>query len=457
MDIKDLIVTPFFLILIYILAYRYKRNHIEDPVQKKFFIPGLTVKIVGAITLGLIYQFYYGGGDTLNFVELGTKHVYHAFLNEPMKGLKLLLSDGTNKAELYPYSGRIYHFSDQASFLIIKLASIVGLFSFHTYSVMAIMFGIFSFSGSWAMYTSVCKLYPNQSFKKYAAYAMFFIPSVFFWGSGLLKDSITFGAICWLFYAFCNLFIFKKKIVNSIIILVISFYLIKVIKIYILLCLLPAIIIWLFFHFNYRLKSRWLKVALKPVLISLAVILAYFAADFVSLDNKRYSLDKLTTTAKVTYDYLTYMSKSQGGAYYSLGPLENNYASLISKAPLAINVSLFRPYLWESRNPVMIISALEALVFLILTLYIIFKTGLIKSFKLINQDPFLIFCLTFSLSFAFAIGISTANFGTLVRYKIPLLPFYLIFLIALRNKVLQLKAQDARNLETIKYANQKTR
>ena len=34
-----------------------------------------------------------------------------------------------------------------------------------------------------------------------------------------------------------------------------------------------------------------------------------------------------------------------------------------------------------------------------------------------------------ALVFAFAVGVSTYNFGTLMRYKIPVLPFYAIFLI----------------------------
>jgi hypothetical protein len=34
---------------------------------RKFFMPAFTLKIFGAILLGIIYQFYYKGGDTLNY------------------------------------------------------------------------------------------------------------------------------------------------------------------------------------------------------------------------------------------------------------------------------------------------------------------------------------------------------------------------------------------------------
>ncbi|HRA12632.1 MAG TPA: hypothetical protein PKX31_13225, partial [Chitinophagaceae bacterium] len=41
------------------------------------------------------------------------------------------------------------------------------------------------------------------------------------------------------------------------------------------------------------------------------------------------------------------------------------------------------------------------------------------------------FCLVFTLIFAFAVGISSYNFGTLSRYKIPCLPFYAVALIVI--------------------------
>ena len=49
----------------------------------------------------------------------------------------------------------------------------------------------------------------------------------------------------------------------------------------------------------------------------------------------------------------------------------------------------------------------------------------------ILADETLQFCLIFTLIFAFAVGISTSNFGSLVRYKIPCMPFYTAFLIIL--------------------------
>ena len=74
----------------------------------------------------------------------------------------------------------------------------------------------------------------------------------------------------------------------------------------------------------------------------------------------------------------------------------------------------------------MVISALECFVQLLFTLYVIFVRRNVF-FKML-LDPNVIFCLVFSLTFAFAVGVSTYNFGTLSRYRIPLLPFYVMAL-----------------------------
>jgi hypothetical protein len=80
-----------------------------------------------------------------------------------------------------------------------------------------------------------------------------------------------------------------------------------------------------------------------------------------------------------------------------------------------------------------VLSAIEAVVFLSLTLFVFFKNGVIEFFRRVFSDPNLTFLLIFSLIFAFAVGISSGNFGALSRYKIPCMPFYGAFLMILIN------------------------
>jgi hypothetical protein len=50
---------------------------------------------------------------------------------------------------------------------------------------------------------------------------------------------------------------------------------------------------------------------------------------------------------------------------------------------------------------------------------------------LIFKDPRILMCFIFAMVFAVGVGASTANFGSLSRYKIPCMPFYMIMLLLL--------------------------
>lgn len=79
----------------------------------------------------------------------------------------------------------------------------------------------------------------------------------------------------------------------------------------------------------------------------------------------------------------------------------------------------------------MVISGLENTLLLLLTIYFIFRTRVYGMFVYTFSNPVLLFCLSFSLITAFIVGLTTANFGALVRYKMPLLPFFVSYFIIL--------------------------
>src|SRR5690606_9434853 len=112
------------------------------------------------------------------------------------------------------------------------------------------------------------------------------------------------------------------------------------------------------------------------------------------------------------------------GSRYILGELDGTLEGMLRLAPQAINVSLYRPYLWEVNNPLMLLAALESFALLMVTLYVLARSRL-RTFRYLGH-PDALFCLAFALIFAFAVGVSTYNFGTLSRYKIPLMPYFLV-------------------------------
>jgi len=428
LELRDIIVTPVLLIVLYFIAYVI-RPSVTDSVTRVYFIPALTVKIIGALAVGFIYQFYYGGGDTFNYHTHGSRHIWEAFLDSPFKGFRLLVNDGTNFTDVYKYASRIVFFNDPASYAIVKIAAVFDLFTFSSYSGTAILFAGFSFIGMWMFFLTFYDQYPQLH--KSLAVAAFFIPSVFFWGSGLLKDTITLGCLGIATYEVHKVFIIKERSITRVFLLSFSLYAIYSIKVYILLIFLPAVILWVFLANLEYVRSTVLRMMLFPFVITGAVTLGYYAMLKSGEDNEKYALDTLAKTAQITAYDIRYYTGRDAGSGYSIGVLDGTFGSMISLAPQAINVSLFRPYLWEVNNPLMLLSSLESFVLLIFSLYILIGQN-VRAIRTLSH-PDVLFALFFSLCFAFAVGVSTFNFGTLVRYKIPMLPYFLVTLILIQH------------------------
>ena len=424
MEARDLIVTPILLIVVAVLAYII-RPRVTDPVTRVYFFPALAVKIIGALAVGFIYQFYYDGGDTFNYHTHGSRHIWEAFMDSPAKGFRLLVNDGQTYNEVYKYASKIIFFSDPQSYGIVKIAAVFDLFTFSSYSSTAVLFALVSFVGMWMFFLTFYEQYPRLH--KKLAIAAFFIPSVFFWGSGLLKDTITIACLGVATYQIYRIFIRKQFSIWHLILLMISLYGMYNIKIYILLTFLPAAIIWVFLANLESIRSMVLKIMLAPFMLTAAITLGYFAMVKAGEDNSKYSLKKVAMTAKITAYDIGFYTGRDAGSGYALGELDGTLTSMFRLAPQAIVVSLFRPYLWEVKNPLMLLSALESLLLLLICILIVAKLN-IRLMSGLN-NPTVLFALIFSIVFAFAVGVSTFNFGTLVRYKIPLLPFFMVALI----------------------------
>ncbi len=439
MEVKDLLITPVLLTIVFAMAF-YFRSRLSDPVISKYFIPGLSLKIFGAIALGLIYQFYYGGGDTFTYFNLGSRYIWEAFLDNPALAVKLILAGKEYSPDTFQYASRIYTYGDSASYFIVRIAGIFDILTLHTYSATAVLFAVVSFSGMWALFLVFYRQFPQYHF--YFALAIFFIPSLFFWGSGILKDSITLAAVGWVTYGIYQVFFLKKGVILNTIILLLAIYVLAVVKIYILLCLLPAALFWIFHSSVKRIKNIIIRLMFAPFVITIAISLGYFAVVKVSETDPRYNLETLSYTAQSTAEWIHYVSEREGGSAYTLGDFDYSPAGMVRKFPLAVWVTLYRPYIWESHNIVMLLSALESLAMLFLTFYVMYKAGLRHFFSAITSKPIVIFCFVFSIMFAFAVGVTTYNFGSLVRYKIPMIPFFVsgLFIILYYSKLEKYKA-----------------
>ncbi len=407
---------------VYAIAYVLRRR-LCDSVTYRYYFPALTVKIVGALAVGFIYQFYYSGeGDTFNYHTRGSRVIWELLMDDPSAAINLIFSGDLSSHNKYMSQIVFYH--DPSSFYVVRIATLFDIITFSSYTGTAVLFGFVSFFGLWCLFRTFYELFPHLV--KRIAISTLFVPSVVFWGSGILKDTVVIACLGFLTWAIKRILIDRKFSFMAIISLAVSVVFIYAIKKYVLICYLPVAIFWIYAGNLRRVQSPMIRVMLFPLLLMITFVSGYLAIQKVGQNDSKYALDKIAQTATITaYDIGFYTGKNAGSSY-SLGELDGSFGSLVSHLPQAINVSLFRPYLWEAKNPLMLLSSIEAFALLTITVYL-FARGPLRFIKSLGNEHVL-FCMVFSLSFAFAVGVSTYNFGTLNRYKIPLIPFYLLAL-----------------------------
>ncbi|HYD91006.1 MAG TPA: hypothetical protein VEA37_05895, partial [Flavobacterium sp.] len=377
----------------------------------------------------LIYEYYYGGGDTFNYF-FHTKMINSALDDSFSTWFNLILRRSPDQyPSVYPYSSEMFWYSDPAAYTISVIGAIFGLLNKTTYLPIALLFAYLSYSGVWAMFKTFVRVYPNLH--KPLAIAFLFVPSTIVWGSALFKDTVCMFALGWMTYCTFRLFIDRDFSIRNIFLLAFCFYLIAVIKIYIVLAFAPALSLWLLMTYSHRIKSiglRWI-VNIGFVVITIGALM-FFAQRFAQELNE-YSLENISKKAKKTQDWITYVSDVSEGSKYDIGEIDGTLGGMITKFPQAVNVTLYRPYIWESTKPIILLSALEATCFIILTILVFYRHGIGRKFRKIASDPNLLFFLIYTIIFAFAVGISTGNFGSLSRYKIPCMPFFAALLLIL--------------------------
>lgn len=427
--VSDIILLPLYLIIIFLVAYLFRNFRYHNAIERKYFLPGLAVKIMGGLAVGMIYVFYYGGGDTFYYFS-DSRAFNYAFKDSFGAFIKLLwLKANTYTLPTYQYTFWLTYFRDPSGWMADKVYGVLSILSFHSYAVMAVLISTLSFTGAWAMLRTFTSMYPQLT--KQLALAILFVPSVFFWGSGVLKDSITFGCLGWITYSSYLIFFKGRNIIRNLIMLLFAGYIALEIKAYIVISFVPALLLWIFLTYRRRIGNQFLRFISGPSVLLISLGFGYLILTKLGKEFDQFSLSNVISTSERFQQWHGYLAETANASGYSLGHMDGSWQSVLTKFPAAVNVTLFRPYLWEVNNSVMFLASVESIFILGFTLYILLRNRIVRPFVSVLAHPDILFCFMFSMVFAFAVGFSSYNFGALVRYKIPCIPFFLVGLIIL--------------------------
>lgn len=429
LSIFDFLLPPIYLLMVFFYAYVIKKKYIVDHPEYKFYVSGLIVRIGGAFALGLVYFFYYSGGDTVNYFQTASAYSKLFFKNQDQfwigwltdaKGYIFQFDESTG----FP----VYAHRDHHSFFVVRLLIPIVTLGGYSYFASAILTATITYSGIWKLYQTFLQEFPNL--KKEFAIAILFIPSCVFWGSGLMKDSFTLSAVGWFTYAFYFFFIKKKRKAGLMIILLLSSYIILAIKPYIFFALLPGSILWLSNNVIKKINNVYVRFLATPILLLVGLGSGFLVLSNMGDSLGLYQVDSVLDRAVTVQQDMK--AEYYGGKSFDIGDFDASVSGVLSKAPVAIFAGIFRPGIWDVRNVVMLISSLENTYLLLLTLFLLIRLKIFGFFKLIRMNPMLLFAMLFSLFFAFSVGLTVANFGSLVRLRIPELPFFVSGLFILR-------------------------
>ena len=432
--ITDYLILPFYLLIVFLIASHYRNKYYKQKHPlRKYFMLGFGVKLFGGLFVSLIYYYYYGGGDTINYWHQ-TETINSSLQDSFSTWIKLITGSANYyDVDVYNYTTKFYWYGlDAPEYLVSVVGAILGLFTFTTFLPTTLLYSALSFIGIWKLFVVFTKLYPKLI--KQMAWAFLFIPSVIFWGSGFMKDTITFSCIGWVVHFFYLIFYENKKPVLNSIGALFFLYIIFIIKSYIVMAFLPAALLWGVGLLSYKIKNRRLIIVARYFLYVISILgLVLIGGRLQTEMFGEYNVESVASKSFSTRSYLLRISNEQDGSGYDLGDMDPTLLGMLEKIPAGVNVTLFRPYPWEAKKPIVMISAVEALFFLLFTIAVILRNNPLRVIYRVLADETLQFCLIFTLVFAFAVGVSTSNFGSLSRYKIPCMPFYTAFLFIIFN------------------------
>ncbi len=432
MDLNDYILFVVYTFIFY-LIFKSRRTFYEDPVLRHYHKIGFWIKVFSTIAF-TIFNYKISLGDS---VVLYWREGYNIFqlIQHDISNIKLLFIHGKDFDQgLLADTWNLGYFNDDNNYMVTKIVAVFSFLTFGKYMVINLFFSMISFSGVWRLYRFFYSLYPHLH--KQIAIAILYLPTFVFWSSGILKDPICTGAMGWITFSLYEMFYHKKALLKNTIIVLIAGYFLISLKIYILISYVPFFFLFLILKNVNLIKNSFVKLLLGPALIIGSVMAGQQVIKKFEKELGGYAAEGLTSQIKHQQEtYKEQAAQGIGESNFSLGvDFDGSMMSMIKMAPAAIVATLYRPFIWESTKISTLLSSLEALALMIFTVSILFKVGPRTFLRTIAKDPTITYCFLFALLFALFVGATTPNFGTLCRYKIPCMPFYVIALILIKDK-----------------------
>ncbi|MBK7124097.1 MAG: hypothetical protein IPH68_15730 [Chitinophagaceae bacterium] len=426
--IYDYLLLPLYLFLFYILVKR-RSLKMSDVELRKIFLIAFGLRMFGSVAYSLMIQYYYGYGDSFTY------YTGSSFLTEQVKNdlgnIKYFFAPAKEVSEWFRLeadNNYIYGYLATASNLfVMKMAALVSVVSFNKFLIISLFFALFSFAGQWKLFRVFHDVNMGKN-NRLLAFMVLYTPSIWFWGSGLMKDSICMGAAGFIIAILYKNFVKKQFALKDMFVLLIMAYILNTTKSYIALVLVVGLATFIFARFMLAVKNIVFKAILITIFFFAAITLAFVFNFDEQLQELAEESSQQVESFQKNYNAVN-DDDARSKGMVEIEEIDASLGGILLQSPVAIFTCLFRPFIWESRKLIILFNSLEATLLLVCTLIILFKTRLFGFFRYIFNNEYVLFCFIVSMLFGLVIGLTTFNFGSMARYKIILLPFYYFMLV----------------------------
>ncbi len=374
---------------------------------KRFLILVFWLKIIAGIAYGQYHINHVEGGDTYRYFEDGNL-VFQTLQDDPVKYFKLLTARGSGQIapDIAPEIYKMHVWNSSGNYAIVRFHAIVRLFSFGYYNVHVVFMAFLVLSGLLALYKFLYDV--NFENKQALVVAIFLVPSIVFYGSGLHKESLLIAGLGFLLWAFDRLLRHDFQ-PASWIGFITGAILVYVVREFYLIALIPGLFAFVSIQF---VKAR------KQLIFSLIILLFWLA--FFSLHHVIPAINPLRDMIEKQKEFLIL----QGHSNISISPLQYSLTSLLQHIPQSIVNVILRPFPKEMNSTGLIFYGIENT-----ALLICFVVSMIYSRKLpdsLRYKSWLL--LSFALTAFIIIGCIVPNMGAISRYRSPALLAWTTFL-----------------------------
>jgi len=388
----------------------------QAKVLRPYFFPALLFKCICGLLVGWLYMKFYLAGDTLLFFQDGKTLTAIARENFA-EYLSVLFADRSSIG---------LSINEPRSVFFIKLASIILFVTYDSYWITAVYFSIVSFAGAWFFVAVIHRLFPEATIA--AVISFLFFPSIVFWSSGLIKESFASGAL--FFLAGCFVLGMKRErlTVLHVLLIIVSMWILWSLKYYYL-AVFGAVAITSLISFLLLPRIFTTTSSSQRLLSWLGIFMVLLV--IVSFLHPNFYLSRIMTV--IVDNYYAFVQHSSPGDIIVFEGLKPEFTNLVANAPKAFIYGLFSPFVWQATNTLQYLAATENIIILLLAILSLTQYKRILTVDRQLVCPWLMFIVVMSTF----ITLSTPNFGTLSRYRVGYLSFF-VFLILINNPLVNL-------------------